>query len=62
MITVPYYLDDRKSYYEGWNRYVANRPTTLDEIITTDTDIISNRPIFYENNDAGGFGGLGKNS
>lgn len=35
-------LKRMRTFYEGWNRYVSNRPTPLDEIVSMDTVIISN--------------------
>lgn len=38
-------LKRMRTFYEGWNKYVANRPTPLDGFVTTETEIISNRPM-----------------
>lgn len=38
-------LKRMRTFYEGWYRYVVNRPTPSDEIVTIDTTIISNRPM-----------------
>lgn len=38
-------LKRMRTFYEGWNKYTANRPTPLDEIVTINTEIISNRPM-----------------
>ena len=38
-------LKRMRTIYEGWYRYVVNRPTPSDEIVTIDTTIISNRPM-----------------
>lgn len=38
-------LKRMRTFYEGWNKYIANRPTPLDEIATINAEIISNRPM-----------------
>lgn len=35
-----------RTFYEGWSKYISNRPTTLDDLIlTSDMPVISNRPM-----------------
>lgn len=38
-------LKRMRTFYEGWNRYVANRPMTLDDFVSLGTEVISNRLI-----------------
>ena len=38
-------LKRMRTFYEGWSRYVVNRPTPLDDIVNIGTEIISNRRI-----------------
>lgn len=38
-------LKRMRTFYEGWSKYVANRPMSLDEIVALNSALISNRPI-----------------
>ncbi|MDE5790889.1 MAG: PDDEXK nuclease domain-containing protein [Muribaculaceae bacterium] len=38
-------LKRMRTFYEGWSKYVTNRPMTLDDFPSLDSEFISNRPI-----------------